>query len=325
MLGAASALGLGSLGLGTIVGCDLLMPERPVTVAAHVWPGYEPLFMAAREGWCDAARARLLETGSASESLQALTEGRVDGAALTLDEVLRARASGLALSVVLVFDVSAGADKVLTRPAIRTLAELKGHPVAFESGAVGELMLAELLRAAGLNRQDLRLVPMPVDRQLDAWKAGRADAFVTYEPMASQLMAQGARELFDSRQLPNLIVDVLAIRPEALKDGRAKAVRHMVAAHFRGLDHFRTNQQDAIYRMAGHLKLPAPEVLSAFRGLQLPNLDSNHRLLHGAQAPLLDSARRLRTVLQGAGLIQGEDSLATLVREDFLPVEDHSR
>jgi NitT/TauT family transport system substrate-binding protein len=59
-----------------------------------------------------------LELLSNSDSLQALAAGTVDGAGLTLDEAIGARAAGLDMKIVLVFDISTGADVLLARPEI---------------------------------------------------------------------------------------------------------------------------------------------------------------------------------------------------------------
>ena len=156
-------------------GCTLEEPQ-PVSIAAHVWPGYEPMFMARSEGWLNAKQVTLFETHSATESLQALAAGRVEGAALTLDEVLRARAKGIPLTVVMVFDVSAGADMLVARHGIKRLADLKGKRIGYEQGAVGSLMLSEALLAASLSKEDVKLVSLPVDKQYAAWQNGQIDA-----------------------------------------------------------------------------------------------------------------------------------------------------
>lgn len=317
----AIALGTG-LGLSALVGgCDRWR-DKPIAVAAHVWPGYEPIFLAQREGWLDHQQVQLLETRSATESLHALATGKAQGAALTLDEVLRARAGGMSLTVVLIFDISAGADMLLARHPIQRLADIKGRRVGFEPGAVGELMLAQALGAAGLERQDVALVPVSIDQQQGAWLRKELDAVITYEPVASRLLAQDAERLYDSRQIPNTIVDVLAVRSDALdREDRASAVRHLVAAHFRALDHFRRNPQDAAYRMTRHLNLPVAQVLPAFKGLVLPDALHNQRLLGGAEPELLASAHKLVQVMLRSQLLTQEDSLNSLVRADFLPAE----
>lgn len=298
-----------------LAGCG---PAPGLRVAGHVWPGYEPLFLARAEGWLDERKASLLETASASESMQALAAGRADGAALTLDEVLRARAGGVPLSVVLVFDLSAGADMLLARPGIERLADLKGRRIGVEEGAVGALMLVHVLREAGLSAGEVTRVALPIDRHEAAWREGALDALVTFEPVAGRLMQGGARRIFDSRSLPDAIADVLAIRTDAL-DGGGEAARHLVAAHLRGLAHLASHPQDAAHRMAPRLRLPPERVLAAFRGLVLPDRDNNRRLLAGAAPTLLASARRLSALMASSGLLPAEDALAGLLRPEFLP------
>ncbi|MFZ5774206.1 MAG: ABC transporter substrate-binding protein [Thermodesulfobacteriota bacterium] len=303
--------------------CGWRPPEAPLAIAAHAWPGYEPMFLARTQGWLKVGQVRLLETSSATDSLKALADGRVDGAALTLDEVLKARGNGLPLSVVAVLDISAGADMVVARPTLKGLADLKGRRLGFEPGAVGELMLVHALQAANLAREDVTLISLPVDQHLAAWRKNQIDAAVTYEPMASQLLAQGAIKLFDSRQLPNTIVDVLTIRGDRLDRIHAGAIRHLLQAHFRALEYLRKNPQDAAYRMAPRLQVSAADFLSLFKGLVLPDAANNHRLLAGDRPALMESAHTLCTSMVKSGLLAQDDPLTGLIRADFLPPDFH--
>jgi NitT/TauT family transport system substrate-binding protein len=304
----------------SLQGCEWLA-DRPVSIAAHVWPGYEPLFLARKKDWLDTQQVRLIETVSATDSLQALSEGKADGAALTLDEVLKARAAGLPISVVMIFDISAGADMLIARPYIKNLAELKGRRIGFEQGAVGELMLTEVLQTAGLTRQDVKLLAFNIDEHRDAWSRNKVDALTTYEPVASQLLEQDGIKLFDSRQTPDTIVDVLAIHNDALDYNHQAAIRHLLATHFRTLDYLSRNPQDAAYRMATHLGLPADKVLSTFKGLVLPDAANNYRWLSGPSPELLTCAHKLSNIMVKSGLLKQDDSFASLIRPDFLPVD----
>lgn len=289
----------------------------PLTVAAHIWPGYEFMFLAQHEGWLDTRKVSLRGTASASESMKALGEGAVDAAALTLDEVLRTRAAGTALSVVLVFDISAGADVLLARPEIRELKQLKGKRIGVEQSALGSLMLVKALAAAGLQRDEVQVVPLTIDRHEAAWGRGEVDALVCFPPLSSRLLAGGAVNLFDSRQLPDTIVDVLAVRQDMLEEKR-DAIRHLVAAHFRALRHLLTNSQDASYRMAAHLGLASEQVLPSFKGMVLPDPDNNRRLLGGDKPALQASAVSLNEVMFREGLLPRLNHLDSLLRADFL-------
>ncbi|MBU0593154.1 MAG: ABC transporter substrate-binding protein [Gammaproteobacteria bacterium] len=295
--------------------------SRPLVVASHVWPGYELMFLARREGWLPAESLNLLETVSATASLAALADGKADGAALTLDEVLRARAEGIRLTIVLVFDISAGADVVLARPNIHTLADLAGKRIGVEKTALGELVLHKLLTAAGLPDEAVSVIPVSPEGHMETWQRGQLDALITYEPTASRLKAEDTRIIYDSRDMPDTIFDVLAVRPEAVSRHQ-EALKKLVAGHFRALQHFRSNPQDAAFRLAGRMHLEAREVLDAYRGLQLPDIRANRSLMDINKGHLLSAARELSQVMARAGLLARPDDLGNLVRTDFLLEED---
>ncbi|MDP3539993.1 MAG: ABC transporter substrate-binding protein [Azonexus sp.] len=315
---------LGGLGAAWALPACESLADKPVSIASHVWVGYEPMFLARSEGWLDEKQVRIFETTAATESMRALAEGKVEGAALTLDEVFKARQEGQKLTVVMIYNISAGADMLLARAGIASLADLKGKRIGFEQSSVGELMLSEILRTGNLSRDDLKLLPLSVDKHLEAWNNNQLDAAVTYEPVASELLAQGASKLFDSRQIPNTIIDVLAMRTDVL-DSHASAIRQLIQSHFKALDHLTRNPQDAAYRMAGHLKLKAEDVLPAFKGLVLPDAAHNYRLLAGTTPELLATARKLSAVMVKNNLLKENDFLNSLIRADFLPAEARGR
>lgn len=301
----------------TLPACDVLA-DKPIAVAAHIWVGYEPMFLAQREGWLDGQRVQLVETNTATESLKALAEGRVHGAALTLDEVLKARQDGQRLTVVMAYNISSGADMLVARSTLTNLADLKGKRIGYEQSSVSELLLSIVLRKAGLARSDVTLLPISVDKQLDAWRHNELDAAVTYEPVAGALLAQGGRNLFDSRQIPNTIIDVLAIRSDMI-DRHASSIRHLVQSQFKALDHLTRNPHDAAYRMASHLKLKAADVLPAFKGLVPVSPTYNRQLLTGEKPELLETARKLSAVMVAHELLTRDDALDALFRADLLP------
>lgn len=308
--------GLVLLGGGPLLsGCA---SSAPLRVAAHPWIGYEPLYLARDFGWLP-HQAELVETAAASESLAALASGKVQAAALTLDEVLQARAAGMPLTVVLVFNVSAGADVLLVRPEIATLAELRGKRIAVERSALGGLMLAKILELAGLTPEAVTIEEIPPARQPAAWRAGRLDAAICYEPAASRIREMGAETLFDSREIPDTIFDVLALRRDA--DNLDKgALRGLIQGHFRALAHLRVSRQDAVYRIAARQRTTPANVRRALAGVALPDLAANRRYL-SADSMLHAAATRLNAVMVAGGLLDGADNLQHLFDDAYLPAE----
>jgi len=289
----------------------------PLRVSYHPWIGYETLYLAQQFDWLP-SRVTLTRRNSSSESLEALRELRADAAALTLDEVIRAREDGLDLVVVLVFDVSAGADVVMAREEIADINELRGKRIGVESSAVGAMLLDRVLDAAGMTRPDVTVVDLSPDRQLVAWQEGRIDAAVTYEPTASRIEAAGGFRLIDSRAFPDTVFDVLAVRRDRLESCRG-TLRELADAHFRALDHLRLNRQDAVYRI-GHVQRISPAtVRRALGGILLPDRASNERYL-ARESGLVAAARELHERVYPDH--PSEDTVnERLATDDCLPAE----
>ncbi len=307
-----AALGAASVTAG---GCA---SGAPLTVGIHPWPGYEPLYLARAFGWLPEG-VSLREGQAAGDSVAALRAGAVDAAALTLDEVLVARASGVRLTLVLVFDSSVGADVVMARSPIQRPADIAGRRVAVEHGAVGEIVLSKLLDAAGLRDSDVTVLELPPDRQLEAWRAGEIDVAIGYEPSSSLLGREGARRIFDSRSFPGIIFDVLAVRHDRLSGQRSR-IDALLAGHFRALNHLRVNREDALRRIAAWRGLSFEETERSFAGLSLPDVAGNRSHFDpSGKRGILKAARELNALMLRTGRLSVADDLVELIDPSFLP------
>ena len=312
--------------LAGALGCLSILPactkkSLPVTIGMQIWAGYEPTPLARSLGWLDDKLVNLVQTNSATESIALLDQGKIDGAGLTLDEVIRAKDNGIPLSVILACDISTGADMLLAKPQIKSLTGIKGVRIGVEEGALGALMLHEVLLKANLEPKDVKPVSLTIDRHVEAWKHGDVDAIITYEPAAGEIIEMGGKKLFDSSQIPDLIFDVIAMRTSLLDDAHTEALQNLTRAHLRALKYINSNPDSASFEMATHFKLPPEQVMSAFKGLVLPDLENNIRLLATANPAMLKSAAVIANTMQKAGIIHHPADLKELLRPEFLPNE----
>ena len=187
-------------------------PVPPMRVGSIVFPGYETLFLARELGLLDAQKVRLIELQANTDTLRALAAGQLEAAALTLDELITARADGVDLRAVLVFDVSEGADVVLAKAPV-TLQTLQGKRVSVEDGAMGAVMLSALLKAAGLTPDQIHKVPMTLERSEALFKSPQVDVVVTAEPWAARLEKAGARRFLTARPFPGALSMCWPCRP----------------------------------------------------------------------------------------------------------------
>ncbi|MEC7376096.1 MAG: ABC transporter substrate-binding protein [Pseudomonadota bacterium] len=309
-LGLSLAAGFAASGLS---GCS---SRGPLAFGVHHWIGYEPLYLARDFGWLPAS-VELYSGESAEDSMTGLLSGDLQGAALTLDETIRLVARGLDLVAVAVADVSAGADVLMVRQDLSGLSDLQGRRVAVETGSVSEIMFLRILEVAELDRENVVLVDLPVSRHPEAWQAGQIDASVCYEPVASVLARNGGVRLFDSRQLPETIFDLLVVTRETARQNPG-AVRDLVTAHFAGLRHLVRGIHDAVYRVANRQGVTPADVRQALATVTLPDLAANQRYL-SESGRVATTAGSLSRLMVGAGMIASPPALKTLCDPGFLP------
>lgn len=306
----------GALSAASLAGCSWRSHD-PLKIAIQPWCGYQFMALAKRENLLSPA-VQLVPMATSVESIDAVAKGAVDGAAITLDQAFVLADRGIDLQLVLIFDVSAGADVVLARPGIGRIQDLRGKRVGVESTSLGTIMAAKLLEAASLGRSDVELVPMGEDH-LTGWATLQPlDAIITYEPWRGQLQAQGLQPIFDSRALPQVILDVLAVRRDAARH-KGDALRELCAAHFEALETWRQNPIDTAYRIAPLLDVPAERVAEVFQGIDLPDVNYNQSTLGGPSPDLLRSAMNIVTILHKAGVLQHTLQPERMFTADYLP------
>ncbi|MDT8370520.1 MAG: ABC transporter substrate-binding protein [Gammaproteobacteria bacterium] len=291
--------------------------NKPLQIGIIQWIGYQSLYLAEALHWLP-ENITLNEGSNTSESMNKLLSGQLDGACLNLDEALFVQAQGLDITVVTIFDISVGANVVLARPDIDDSKQIKGKRVAVEQTKGGMILLRKLLETAGLTQSDIDIINIPTDQQVQAWQDNKMDVVVSYEPTASQVMKLGANRLFDSKDIPNTIFDVLVIRRDRLRSHYSE-LKALVGAHFAGIDHINTLRQDAIFRIAARQGIMPQEVHHALTGIALPSLVFNHRYLNKQDGELLPVIDRVIDIMVAAGLIEHISITRDFISNDYIP------
>jgi NitT/TauT family transport system substrate-binding protein len=262
--------------------------ETELRLGASPWPGNAPLIHAADAGRLGAG-VRVVEFASESATLQAFRNLALEAAILTLDEALLLAAEGQRLRVVALNDISLGAGRIMARPAIKNLTNLRGRRVAVESAAVGAFFLEHALRQAGLTSADIELVALLPHEQAREYAAGGIDAAVGHEPFSSRLEKLGAHAVFDTRQIDGDIVRALVVRDDASAIAPPRLAR-LAAALFAAQADFAPADAAIARQAAKRYGQSAEEFARAWDGLRLLGEQENHDYF-------ADDAGRLRELL----------------------------
>ncbi len=285
--------------------------EPALRIGTNVWIGGEPLYLARDLGKLDPAHIQLVEYPSASEVMRAYRNQAIDGMVVSLDELFGLAADGLDPRVVLVIDVSHGADAVVGRAGLQTMRDLAGKSVAVEGGALGAYVLSRALAISGMQPGDVKVVHLESNEQPAAFQKGLIDAAVTFDPYRTQLLKAGGVTLFDSTSIPGEIVDLIAVRKSVLAE-RAAAVEALLTGWFGAIDFMHADPREAARRMGVRQQTSAEQFLQAQRGLHVPSRAENMQMLGGDRPALGASGRRLMSLMLESRLLRAPVNIESL-------------
>ncbi|MCG7550801.1 ABC transporter substrate-binding protein [Pseudoalteromonas sp. Of7M-16] len=289
--------------------------KKTIRVGSNVWPGYETLHLAKHLGHIP-HNIKLIELMSATDVMEAFRLGRLEIAALTLDEAMTLVSEGINLKIFLVMDVSHGGDMVISRSTISDLSELKGKTIAYEQTALGALMLHEAMQAGGLNIDDLKLVHLKIHQQIEAFNDGSIDAVITFEPVATKLLQFDSNVIFDSSNIPNMIVDVLVARDNTLKE-HSQLIKILVNGQFEALQAINEKRYESLEVMSQRMGISIEDLNTAMAGIHYPSMQENQQLL-ARGGTLNKTIKRLNRILHEASIIPKPIDAKALIDDTYV-------
>lgn len=252
--------------------------KEAINIAGGKWLGYQQFFIASElgkhaemgqgNGHAEMLRAfhhdyHLTMFPSHTPMLRLIANGRLDGGMVTLDEaiVLQSKSSD-DYCLASVIDYSNGADALVVHASYIPDKSIPMR-IGYEPTAAAAFLLSRATSFLGMSGKNIQLISMRPEQHMDAFRTGKVDALLTYEPYLSRLEKHGARVLFSSRDIPNEIIDVLMLRKRVWDERGADIERMVRLAREVGLQPL--------------LKL-APEALE----IAIPNTGLNQDELHAA-------------------------------------------
>ncbi len=204
----------------------------PLRLAVGTRPGSEALVFALAENEpLPLNEFRLIEMAGATAISRALENGVVDAAVISLDEALQMNDSGHPVCIGLVLEESLGADVLMVPHRVKSLEMLRGLRIGAEVRSSSHYLLVKALQKAGLTLADVELLPFTGREVSTALAANQVDALVVTEPDAQRIAPGEMTRLFDSAELQQPILRVLAVR-ETVWESKKQVLQKLAARFF---------------------------------------------------------------------------------------------
>jgi NitT/TauT family transport system substrate-binding protein len=296
--------------------------EDPITIALSPWPGWFFWFLVEEKGFFEKhdVNVKLEWFPVYSDSLQALSTGRVDANSQTLSDTLAPLSKGIKLKAVLVNDNSNGGDAIVSKTDIQTIQDLKGKTVATELGTVDHLLLLTALEENGMSESDINYVNMTVNDAGPAFISGNVDASVLWEPFQTIAVNEGkGKVLYSSKETPGLIPDLLVFREETVEE-RPEDIQKIIDAWFDALAYFEENQQESIALMAAKADTTPEDFKLGLDSVKIFSVEDNMEAFKEAEDTKSLSYTGLKTAefLKKLDMIEEIPDIASLLEPKFV-------
>ena len=271
--------------LAILCGCkpsadDTASGEGPIRVADFYRPGTYWIGIAADKGWFREAGLNVQLVYYKADELDAekdLVEGRLDVNTFGLFDLLDYIAHGADLVAIINADYSTGAEKLIARPGIEQLADLKGKKIAVSQNSYFAYILEVAMERAGLTTKDVQVVDIRRERANEALIKGEVDALLTLEPYATQgLDATKGRDLFDTSQIPGLAPTLIVFKRKFIEE-RQKDVIAFVKVWQRATTFIKEHPDEAFGVIGSLNKKPTAEVRQNAKLYKILDLRDNEQ------------------------------------------------
>lgn len=245
-------------------------PSQPIRLGFNLWPGAIPWQIAEDKGFFKQSglNVEIIWFQGLGDQISAFNAGKIDIANLTLNDLFMSNLNRVPCKVILMPDVSAGADAIVADSSIKSVQDFVGKQSGVEIATIGHLLFLQALAKNGVDPAVVPIVNIAADAAITAIIAGKLQVAYSYDPFITQLLKSGkGKVIFSSKDVPGLLADtVLAHQP--LLDRRAVEVQKLVDVWHQVLDFRNQNQAEAYTIEAKRAGVSVEDYAALQKGLE---------------------------------------------------------
>jgi NitT/TauT family transport system substrate-binding protein len=284
------------------------------TIGIVTWIGYAPIYVADERGIFKDEHLSLdvkIMDGTATRG-PAYVNGNIDFYPDTPDSfVILFSTRKPTGKLVLALDDSLGADGIIAKKSIKSITDLRGKTVGFQSGITSHFLLLYLLDRYGLSGSDIQPQILDAGAAAEAFFTGHLDAAVTWEPWLTKAAQRpDSQVLATSADAPGLITDVLLVSDKVMQKD-PEAVVKFKRAWYRAKKYMHDSPSEANSLIAQRLHVSAQEVESQLTKTHFYENDSESAAYLRGHLP--DVVSKCAQLYFRNGVIKHIPSLNTLI------------
>jgi len=306
-----------SVAVGGLIAAQPAFAQTQVTIGMSGWTGFAPLTLAKEAGIFEKNGVKVeIKKIPQKDRHLTIASGDIQCAATTVETFLIWNASGVPIKQVVQLDMSYGADGMVVREDIATIADLKGKTIAASApGTSPYFVLAWMLRENGLTLDDVTIANLEPAAAAQAFVAGQNDAAMTYEPYLSTVRdnPEAGKIIATTLDYP-MIMDTFGCTPKFLAEN-PKAAKALADGYFDAVELIRTDPKKSFEIMGADVKQTGEAFEKSQSFLRWQDRAANQKFFTGEHAAFSKEAADL---LLEAGIIKTMPDMRKLADTQFI-------
>ena len=310
-LALAAAVAAFALGTGAA------SAQTKIALGMSGWTGFAPLTLAKGAGIFEKNGLDVeIKKIPQKDRHLAVASGDIQCAATTVETFMIWNANGVPIKQLFQLDVSHGADGMVVRNDIASIADLKGKTVAASApGTSPYFVLAWMLNENGLTLDDVTVVNLEPAAAAQSFVAGQNDAAMTYEPYLSTVRdnPDAGKIIATTLDYP-VVMDSVGCTPEFIA-ANPDAVKALAKSYYDALEMIKTDQAKAYEIMGADVKQTGEQFGKSAGYLEWQDAEANKKFMTGG---INDFYAKAGPLLEKIGIIKQIPETSSLVDTSWM-------
>lgn len=300
-----------------LIFCNCQIKLDKLKFGSNLWPGYELFYVAEANGKFQDLPVHLVEFSSATEVLRSYRNNQINSAGLTMDEVFYLKKYSKSPRVIMILDISNGADILVAQSHIESLKSLRGKKIGVENTAIGAYLLYRIIEMGGLSLSDVQVVHLEMHEHLGAFRAKQVDAVLTFTSQKTAFLKEKGKIVFDSSMIPGEITDVLVVEDSFLQKNR-DTVKSFVREWFHGLENNMLARPENLKFISKRELIEKKDVEDTLKLLHIPNAKENLEMLGKSDSHFIQMSENLADYMYEKRLVAERYNLEEIIDKTIL-------
>jgi NitT/TauT family transport system substrate-binding protein len=216
------------------------------------------------------------------DSARAVLRGSLDAAFASLWDVMQVDPGNDKPVVIMVSNISHGADGMIAQPAIQSVENLRGKRVGAKLGTVNHLILLEALKLHNVNPRDVTIEDVSNETAAQMIEQGKLDGAVLWEPMLGETAKKmKGNIIFTTKDLDSLVIDTFMSRSQVVNSKQAELTR-FISTWFEVMSAVDTKPTEVFEQVGKALGQSGESFASDYSGLKKGDIEMQKRMFQAA-------------------------------------------